>query len=68
MCVFSLKSPVLVLTPVLPAVFPFGKTKVPSDISTVLLKVAAVPVTILSVEATPINPAPLPKKLVAVID
>ena len=31
------------------------------------MKVAAVPVTILSVDATPINPEPSPTKLVAVI-
>ena len=36
--------------------------------STLLLKVAAVPVMMESVDATPVNPAPLPKKLVAVID
>ena len=36
--------------------------------STLLLKVAAVPVMMESVDATPVNSTPLPKKLVAVID
>ena len=50
----------------LPAVFPAGISNVPFVMSTLLLKVAAVPVMMESVDATPVNPAPLPKKLVAV--
>ena len=56
----------LVLTPVLAVVTPLGITKVPSDIFTVLVNVAAVPVIILSVDATPTSPEPSPTNFVAV--